>query len=98
MEGEVDKSKIIICRCEDVTLEDVEKLIENGVTDLETLKRILRIGMGPCQGRTCIPLLIRILSRKLKKKPEELLIPPVRPPITPLPLGLFLVKEKGERK
>ena len=98
MEERVDKSKIIICRCEDVSLEDVEKLIEKGVTDLETIKRLLRIGMGPCQGRTCIPLLIRILSRKLRKRPEELLIPQVRPPIVPLPLGLFLTKEEEDGK
>ncbi|RLG86368.1 MAG: (2Fe-2S)-binding protein, partial [Thermoprotei archaeon] len=57
MGREVKKHPIIICRCEDITLDDVEKAIENGYTDLESLKRVLRIGMGPCQGRTCIPLL-----------------------------------------
>jgi len=91
MGGEVKKKHpIIICRCEDVTLEDVEKAIAEGFTDLESLKRRLRIGMGPCQGRSCIPLLVRILARKLNKKPEELLIPPSRPPIVPLPSKLFL--------
>ncbi len=81
---------IFVCRCENVTLEDIEKAIEEGYTDLESLKRKLRIGMGPCQGRTCLPIVIRILARKLKKRPEELLIPPSRPPITPIPIEVFL--------
>jgi len=95
MGREKRKHPIIICRCENVTLEDIEKAIEEGYTDIESLKRKLRIGMGPCQGRTCIPLVIRILARKLRKKPEELLIPSSRPPIVPLPIKLFL-GEGGE--
>ncbi|MHA1590172.1 MAG: (2Fe-2S)-binding protein [Candidatus Njordarchaeales archaeon] len=89
---------IIICRCENVTLDQIEKAIEEGITDLELLKRKLRIGMGPCQGRTCLPLVIRILARKLKKKPEDLLIPTSRPPITPIPLRIFLARGDKENE
>ncbi|RLE78491.1 MAG: (2Fe-2S)-binding protein [Thermoprotei archaeon] len=85
---------IIVCRCEDVTLDEVEKILEKGYRDLESIKRLLRVGMGPCQGRTCIPLLIRLLARRLKKDPEELLIPPSRPPLTPIPIRLFVEDEK----
>ncbi len=74
---------MIICRCEDVTLEDVERAIEEGCRDLESLRKRLRIGMGPCQGRTCIPILIRILARKLGVKPQDLGYPAPRPPLTP---------------
>lgn len=62
----------IICRCNDVTLEEIERLIDEGVTELEELRRLLRLGMGPCQGRTCIPLVISILARKTGKKIEEI--------------------------
>ena len=95
---EVKKHPIIICRCKDITLEDVERAIEEGVTDLETLKRRLGLGMGPCLGRTCIPLVVGILARKLKKKPVELLIPRTRAPIVPLPVNLLLksVDAKGD--
>ena len=96
MDGEEVKNPIIICRCENVTLEDVEKAIEEGYTDLESLKRKLRIGMGPCQGRTCLPLVTRILARKLRKHPDELMIPKSRPPIVPLPLKMFLTRKEGE--
>ena len=89
MEGKLKKHPTIICRCEDVTIEDIEKAIKEGCTDIESIKRLLRIGMGPCQGRTCIPLLIRVLSRKLGKKTDELKIPTIRPPIIPLKAELF---------
>ncbi len=95
------KQPIIICRCKDITLEDVERAIEEGITDLETLKRRLGLGMGPCQGRTCIPLVLSIMARKLKKKPEELMIPRVRAPVVPIPVNLLLKsidtrEDKGE--
>ncbi|OYT48406.1 MAG: (2Fe-2S)-binding protein [Desulfurococcales archaeon ex4484_42] len=98
MGKEVRKHPIIICRCRDVTLEDVERVLREGINDIETIKRILGIGMGPCQGRTCIPLLISLLSRRLRKSPEELLIPKVRAPITPLPINLLLKSKEDLHK
>ena len=49
--------EIIICRCEDVTLSEVRELIQQGYTTLEEIKRVARCGMGPCQGKTCGPLI-----------------------------------------
>ncbi|MCL4439891.1 MAG: (2Fe-2S)-binding protein, partial [Firmicutes bacterium] len=57
------KDLIIMCRCEDITVDEVRAYIEQGVTDLEQLKRLLRVGMGPCQGRTCTPLIVNELAR-----------------------------------
>ena len=94
---EVKKHPVIICRCRDITLEDVEQALEEGITDLETLKRRLGLGMGPCQGRTCIPLVLGIMARRLKKKPEELMIPTIRAPIVPLPVSLLLKSVDAEK-
>ncbi|ASJ10043.1 (2Fe-2S)-binding protein [Thermococcus sp. P6] len=74
----------IICRCNDVTREEIEALIDSGVTELEELKRLLRVGMGPCQGRTCLPLVVSILARKTGKKPEEISLPKARVPVRPV--------------
>ncbi len=74
----------IICRCNDVTVEEIEALIDEGVTDIEEIKRLLRIGMGPCQGRTCIPLVMAILARRTGKKSEEIPLPRARIPIRPV--------------
>ena len=71
---------IIICRCEDVSQSDIEKAIDMGFDEFEELKRYLRIGMGPCQGRTCIPLIRNVLARKKGVTVEEIDIPTCRPP------------------
>ncbi len=76
--------KRVVCRCNDVTVEDIEALIDSGITDIEEIKRLLRVGMGPCQGRTCIPIVISILARKTGRKPEEIPLPKARVPIRPV--------------
>ena len=77
----------IVCRCEDITEEEVIKAIDEGFTDLEELRKKLRIGMGPCQGRTCIQLVIKILAKKTGKKTSEFVLPTSRPPTDPVSLG-----------
>ncbi|HEY3425240.1 MAG TPA: (2Fe-2S)-binding protein, partial [Negativicutes bacterium] len=42
----------IICRCEDLTVDEIRTLIANGSHTIEEIKRSCRCGMGPCQGRT----------------------------------------------
>ncbi|EHR78849.1 d-nopaline dehydrogenase [Thermococcus litoralis DSM 5473] len=85
-----EKGERIICRCNEVTLEEIEALIEQGVTDIEMIKRLLRIGMGPCQGRTCLPMVISIIARKTGKSPDEIKLPATRIPIRPVPAGVLV--------
>ncbi|MBP1911069.1 (2Fe-2S)-binding protein [Thermococcus stetteri] len=87
--------KIIICWCNDVTLKEIEDLIDGGITDIEEIKRLLRIGMGPCQGRTCLPLVMGILARKTGKKPEEIPLPATRVPVRPVMMWV-LAGEMGD--
>ncbi len=88
--SEDPREKIIICRCNDVTQKDIEDLIDQGITDIEEIKRLTRIGMGPCQGRTCIPLVAGIIARKTGKKIEEIKIPITRIPVRPVPLRVLV--------
>ncbi|NJE25158.1 (2Fe-2S)-binding protein [Thermococcus sp. MV5] len=85
-----EKGEKIICRCNEVTIEEIEALIEQGVEDIEMIKRLLRIGMGPCQGRTCLPMVISILARKTGKRPDEIKLPATRIPIRPVPAGVLV--------
>ena len=85
-----------MCRCKDVTLEDIYKAIDEGFTTPEELKRRLRVGMGPCQGRTCMRIIVGILARKTGEKPEKYKYTRVRPPIRPIPIGLLTVDENEE--
>ena len=86
----------ILCRCEDITEEDIIMAIEEGYRSLEDLKRKLRLGMGPCQGRTCIPLAMRLLEKKTGIPREKMTIPCSHPPIVPVSLGT-LAGEKHEK-
>ena len=60
--GVRDMDETIICRCSDVTLGRVRELISQGYTSMDEIKRITRLGMGPCQGKTCSLLVMRELS------------------------------------
>jgi NAD(P)H-nitrite reductase large subunit len=79
----------IVCRCEDVTEEEIIEAIDKGYTTLNDLKRYLRVGTGPCQGRTCLGLIEKILARKLGKRIDDLEKTTVRPPLKPVPLSIY---------
>ncbi|HQB84187.1 MAG TPA: (2Fe-2S)-binding protein, partial [Candidatus Rifleibacterium sp.] len=43
----------IICRCQDVTEDEIIAAIRQGATTIDEIRRLVRAGMGSCQGRTC---------------------------------------------
>ena len=86
--------KVFICRCEDLTQEEIEQAIDEGYATLDELKCKLRLGMGPCQGRSCISLARRILCQKTDKTTEEITLPASRPPVVPVSLGTLASDEK----
>ena len=53
----------IICRCEEVTLNEICEHLSSSLTSKE-IKLKTRAGMGICQGKTCRPLIDRIVSKK----------------------------------
>ncbi len=91
-----DRDTTIICRCEDLTLRDVQRAIDSGCKTLDEIKRLTRCGMGPCQGRTCRPLVSAQLSRVLKMHPSEITMTRFRPPTKPIKLkALALLKTEA---
>lgn len=77
----------IICRCSDVTLERVRELINQGYTTVDEIKRITRAGMGPCQGKTCGPIIEREIAIITGKPVERQLVHRQRGPIKGIKLG-----------
>jgi len=77
----------IVCRCSDVTLSDVRSLISKGYTTFSEIKRLSRIGMGPCQGRTCMAIVVKEISIMTGKPMSEILPGTYRPPIKAIKLG-----------
>ena len=81
--------KIVLCRCEDVTLHDVEHAVERGYADLEEVKRYTGFGTGPCQGKECLGPIACALARLTGAPPATIRPFTARPPLQPTPLKLF---------
>lgn len=79
----------IICRCSDVSLADIRRLISEGYTSFDEIKRITRIGMGPCQGKTCMQLVQREISLATGIPIKELTNQTTRPPAVGIRLELI---------
>lgn len=64
----------IICRCEMVSEGEIVNAIHRplGATNLDALKRSVRVMAGRCQGGFCTPRLLEILSRELNITQEKL--------------------------
>jgi len=80
------KGKIILCRCEDVTLKDVEDSIAHGYGDIEEVKRYTGFGTGPCQGKECLSVVAAIIAERSGGAGAGVLPFTSRPPLAPTPL------------
>lgn len=85
----------IICRCSDVTLKQVRDLIKEGYVTYDEIKRITRIGMGPCQGKTCGQLVLREIAAATGQNIKDIKFQTTRPPVVGVKLGL--IAEEGRR-
>jgi sarcosine oxidase subunit beta len=81
--------KIIVCRCEDVTLEDIDGAIAHGYHDIEEVKRYTGLGTGPCQGKSCMCRCALLIASRTGVRPTA--VPPftTRPPLVSTPLKYF---------
>ena len=55
--------KLILCRCEDVTADDVGHAVAAGFQSIEEVKRYTGFGTGPCQGKECLVPVARAVAR-----------------------------------
>lgn len=79
----------VICRCEEVEIDTIREWIARGYDTFDELKRELRVGMGPCQGRGCRDIILRELSRATGKPISEIGPGTMRPPVKPIKIGLL---------
>jgi NADPH-dependent 2,4-dienoyl-CoA reductase/sulfur reductase-like enzyme len=80
------RADIIVCRCEEVTVGEVQGLATRGVTGVSQMKSYTRCGMGPCRGRLCGPTVCAILAKTRGVSPAEIEPFRERPPFKPIPI------------
>lgn len=79
----------IVCRCEEVTVEEIRKAIREGAVDITGVKRRTRAGMGLCQGRTCEKIVTQILARELQQPLSAFKQATVQTPVQPITFNLL---------
>jgi len=84
-----DHDEIYICRCEEITLTEIQLWIDRGYDTFNELKRVMRVGMGPCQGRGCQDIILREISKKTNRPISEIEPGRVRQPVKPIPIKIL---------
>jgi bacterioferritin-associated ferredoxin len=81
--------KVILCRCEDVTLADVQHAVKLGHADVEEVKRYTGFGTGPCQGKECLREITRAIAAAAGRPFGDMAPFTARPPLVPTELAVL---------
>jgi NAD(P)H-nitrite reductase large subunit len=84
---------MIVCRCEEISREEIIAAIQSGARSIAAVKRRTSAGQGLCQGRICQRLIAQVLGEEGVSGIESIQPPTVRPPVRPIPMGAF--KKRG---
>ena len=82
-----EQKETLVCRCEEVTVNDIRQAISMGAQSPDRIKSLVRCGMGPCQARMCGLTVSEILADERNISPEEVGYLKIRSPIKPITLG-----------
>ena len=80
-----ERKSMYVCRCCEVTEEEVLDAIDKGARDVDAVKRATHAGMGLCQGRSCSHLISQMIRRHTGQDPDDIKPATVRPPLRPIP-------------
>ena len=87
----------LICRCEELTLAEIEAGLEPGSDSVGAVKRRTRSGMGRCQGRYCGPILAALAAERQGQSLDEAGHWAPRPPVKPIRIGDIIAGTSGSR-
>ncbi len=79
----------IICRCEEVSLEDIQQTASHYNCSAREVKLRTRAGMGYCGGRTCRPAVDAVLEAITGERAGHDIPLKVQPPIRPVSLSVL---------
>jgi bacterioferritin-associated ferredoxin len=82
-------SHCFVCRCEEVTEDELRWAVAAGARTVNDLKRRTRAGMGVCQGIYCASEMARLIH-EASGTPIGVIAPmTARPPVRPVAIGLI---------
>ncbi len=88
--------ELIVCRCEEVTWQDISSALQAGAKTAKAVKLKTRAGMGICQGRTCKPMLEKITAEEMTAAIPERSSLTHHYPVRPLMLGELMDEKRDE--
>jgi bacterioferritin-associated ferredoxin len=78
---------VYVCRCEEVTEEQVRNMVRAGITSVDGIKRATRAGMGLCQSKTCYTNIARIIHEETGISLDQIAPIQIRIPVRPLKIS-----------
>jgi NAD(P)H-nitrite reductase large subunit len=76
-----------VCRCEEITADEICRAIESGARTVNDVKRQTRAGMGVCQGIYCVPEIAKTLTTLTGTLPTDIAPLTARPPVRVIPVA-----------
>lgn len=86
---EAGGSQHFICKCMDVTRQELRYSTAEGFDAVETLKRYTSMGMGPCQGKQCYEAVARLAAQDTGVTAAAAVPTTLRPPFSPVSFGVL---------
>ena len=80
---------VTVCRCEEVTVGEIERVIADGCPGPNQAKAFTRCGMGPCQGRMCAVVVSEIFAESRHAGVGAIGTYRLRAPVKPVTVGEF---------
>jgi NADPH-dependent 2,4-dienoyl-CoA reductase/sulfur reductase-like enzyme len=78
---------VVACRCEEISVGQVRQAVRLGATGPNQVKAFIRVGMGPCQGRLCGPIISAVIAEARGLPIAEIGTYRPRAPYKPITLG-----------
>jgi thioredoxin reductase/bacterioferritin-associated ferredoxin len=86
----------IVCRCEEVTAQQIIDTVALGCPGPNQMKSFLRCGMGPCQGRFCGLTVTELMAQARGVSPQHIGYYRLRAPVKPITVGELAALPKSE--
>jgi len=84
-----NNNDVIICRCEEISKEEIINAIRNGADTVTLVKKYTRAGMGLCKGKTCSIVIQRLIAEYSGKRPDQIPFDIEREPFRPVKISVM---------